>query len=84
MNTIEAAHYLGYDSVEVLKNIPISPIRLTSAGVGRGPRYDRRALDRWLDELSGLSHPTASPASDSDDAQSSFDAWRREREARRN
>jgi hypothetical protein len=83
MNAAEAARYLGYDSVEVLKNIPVPPIRLTSVGVGRGPRYDRHAIDSWLDELSGLKHPTASTASDNDDAQRQFEAWRRDCEARR-
>lgn len=54
MTPSETAAYLGYASTNVLRTIPVRPLRLAGVGGGTAPRYDRKALDRWLDELSGL------------------------------
>lgn len=53
----EAATYLGYSSTQVLRAIPVAPLRLARSGLGAGPRYDKVALDRWLDTLSGVASP---------------------------
>jgi hypothetical protein len=82
MNASEAARYLGHQSRAVLKSIPVAPIQLTADGVGRGRLYDRYAIDLWLDEVSGIRHPTASKASDTEERNAQFDHWRRAREAR--
>lgn len=67
LSKIETAHYLGYRSTANLSLIPIKPIRLSEVGGGTSPRYDRHALDRWLDGLSGPAQaPTAIAGSDSD------------------
>ena len=84
VNASEAARYLGHQSRAVLKEIPVSPIRLTRTGVGRGALYDLNAIDRWLDELSGIRQPTTESASAKDDPQSEFEEWRRAHYARHN
>lgn len=61
LSASEAAAYLGYSSTEVLKVVPVQAIRIAASGIGAGPRYDRRALDRWLDDLSGVPHITVMP-----------------------
>src|SRR5690606_15249894 len=48
----QAAIYLGYGSAEVLRHLPIAPVRLT--GPGGRPRWDRRHLDKYLDDLARL------------------------------
>lgn len=45
----QAAIYLGYTSPDVLRHIPVSPLRLT--GPGAQPRWDRKRLDAYLDSL---------------------------------
>lgn len=71
----QAAHYLGYKSVEVLRVIPILPIRFAEVGLGAGARYDMRPIDRWLDELSGL--PAASaPKTPEVEAEVALEEWR--------
>ena len=79
----EAAHYLHFKSTAALKNIPIKPIHLAEVGVGKGPKYDLHALDRWLDRLSGLAQqPTPSTASPNDEADAELAAWRAKRATR--
>lgn len=78
----QAAAYLGYATTGVLANIPVKPILLAEKGPGSQPKYDVRALDAFLDRLSGLSVPAAAvqpgPASeaDVDDAYEHFKAQR--------
>lgn len=38
LNATDACRYLGFKSVELLKNIPVKPIHLSVVGVGRAPR----------------------------------------------
>lgn len=73
----QAASYLGFKSTELLKNIPVGPVHLSVVGVGRAPRWDRLALDGWLDTLSGLSGPIAGPTEDDVDAE--LEAWSSQR-----
>lgn len=53
----QASAYLGYKSDHILKQIPISPVRL--AGVDGQSRWDRHQIDRYLDSLAGLPSETA-------------------------
>lgn len=80
----QAARYLAYKSTAALKKVPIQPIHLVEVGPGCAPKYDRHAIDRWLDGLSGLAEPptphSASPKNEADDA---LRAWEVRREARR-
>lgn len=74
----QAAAYLGFKSVELLQNIPVGPIRLSPVGVGRAPRWDRRALDHWLDGLSSIKR--CAPSADDDFAmESELSVWRASR-----
>lgn len=81
LNATDTAAYLGYSSTAVLKYLPIKPIHLTSMGVGLGPRWDRRKLDEYLDQLSGIC-PTLS-ANDVDSSQAAFDEWEARNAAKR-
>ncbi len=45
-----AAHYLGYKSTEILKKLPIKPIRIGSIGSESALRYDRHEIDRYLED----------------------------------
>lgn len=60
----QAARYLG--------NIPVSEVKRQAIGavpIGRHVRYDRVALDRYLDGLAGLtSDPTTQPSQNDADA----------------
>ncbi|WP_145998292.1 hypothetical protein [Caulobacter flavus] len=74
LNAKEAAQYLGFETRDVLKSIPVKPIELSVTGSGSSKRWDRRAIDQWLNEKSGL---LSRPALESghDVAQAEFDAW---------
>lgn len=79
----EAANYLGFRSTAVLRGLPIAPIHLATVGVGRAPRYDRKALDAYLDARSGLANSAAAnDADDRQEAETELEAWSRNREAR--
>lgn len=80
LNATDACQYLGFRSVELLKNIPVKPLHLSVVGVGRAPRWDRLALDRWLDTLSGLNGPSPEVTEEGVDAE--FDAWKAGRHGR--
>jgi len=60
----KAAAYLGYGSPDVLRHIPISPVKLT--GPSAQPRWDRKRLDDYLDSLSGFaaSQEVAEPSAE--------------------
>lgn len=74
----QAAEYLGFKSVEVLRSIPVDPIKLSTVGAGRAPRWDRRALDRYLDSLSSIED--SAPLVDDDVAlEAELGAWRANR-----
>ena len=78
----QAAAYLGYETTGVLANVPIKPVKLAEKGAGCQRRYDRAALDAWLDRLSGLSVAAASePDADEDPAEAVFGDWRAKRAA---
>lgn len=71
----QAAEYLGFKSVEVLRSIPVEPIKLSTVGVGRVPRWDRRALDRYLDSLSSI-EGAAPPTDDGFALEAELGVWR--------
>lgn len=52
LNAKQAAEYLGVSSY-LLNTIPVKPI-LLGDGVRPSKRWDRKGLDLWLDEASGL------------------------------
>jgi len=54
LNAGDTAKYLGFKSRDVLKNFPIKPIRICPEGVGSKEMWDRNAIDRHLDAISGL------------------------------
>lgn len=79
----QAAAYLGYATTGLLANIPVKPIQMAEAGPGSLPKYDRRALDAWLDRLSGLSVPAGEGQGKAgDDADAAYANWREGRAAR--
>lgn len=78
----QAAAYLGYATTGLLANIPVKPIQMAETGPGSQPKYDRRALDAWLDRLSGLSSPDRGAGEGGDDAEASYAAWRTARGGR--
>lgn len=71
----QAAEYLGFKSVEVLRSIPVEPIKLSTVGVGRAPRWDRFALDRYLDGLSSEAG-VVSPVDDGLVLEAELSVWR--------
>lgn len=73
----QAALYLGCTDARVLSTIPVKPIALGNGGPGRGKRYDRKALDQWIDRFSEPTHGTQA------DADAELEAWRRRRSERR-
>lgn len=71
----EAATYCGFVTKagnpqvdRFRERCPIQPLPFS----GRQHTYDRKALDQWLDELSGL-HPTGQNSGDA------FDEWQKGR-----
>lgn len=72
----QAAAYLGYATTGLLAAIPVKPIQMTGAGPGCQPKYDRRALDAWLDGLSGLSVPAEAGAPPGDQAERAYADWK--------
>jgi len=62
----EAAAYLAIPKAAV-KRIPVHPVN-----VGGRLRWDRVALDAWLDKAAGLIVPPSTDAITSDDP---FDQW---------
>ena len=68
----QAAEYLGYNSTDLLRHIPVKAVRLMP--VNGQPRWDRRQLDAWLDELGGAAN-TAANDDGHDDVDAEFDAW---------
>ena len=86
----QAAAYLGYATTGILAVIPVKPVQLAAEGVGAQPKYDIRALDAFLDRLSGLSVPAPSgvdaadapaPPSPEDQAETAYDRWKATRAA---
>lgn len=75
LTVAQAAMYLGYKSSAVLANIPVKPLRLADVGVGTGHRYDRKALDLWLDGLSGLAVQGVQETASNDEADEAFREW---------
>lgn len=58
----QAATYLGYTSPDVLRHIPVGPLRLT--GPGAQPRWDRNHIDAYLDSLSNIAASAETPELD--------------------
>ena len=77
----QAAAYLGYATTGLLAKIPVQPVQMTTAGAGSLPKYDRAALDAWLDRLSGLSVPTAAGGAGEgdDDPEVAYEGWKARR-----
>ena len=77
-----AAAYLGYKSTAILAHVPVSPVFVSLDGRRRQPRYDRRALDAYLDGLSGFRTAQASGADgalETEVAETEFAAWQARR-----
>ena len=49
MTAAQAANYLGRKTTHVLKSLPFAPVP-----IGKGQLWDRNAIDRYLDVLSGI------------------------------
>lgn len=68
--------------LDLPKDAPLSCIPVQPLNIGRSPRWDRKAVDAWLDAASGLS-PTipahAAPIVDKDDPNAAFQGWMTER-----
>lgn len=77
----DAAYYLGYKSTEILKKIPIKPIRIASIGSESALRYDRHEIDHYLDRMSGL-QVEANTSDGLDEADALFEEWSRRDAAR--
>lgn len=80
----QAAQYLGYETTGVLANIPVQPVQMVRPGLpGSQPKYDRYALDAWLDRLSGLSVPAGrlALAEGPQDVEEGYATWRAARAA---
>ena len=77
----EAASYLGYKSQDILRKIPIKPIRIAIIGPESAPRYDRYQLDAWIDGMSGLSGSVV-VVPEIDEAAAALNDWMSSNEAR--
>jgi hypothetical protein len=81
----QAAAYLGYATTGILAAIPVKPVQLAQKGPGAQPKYDIRALDAFLDRLSGLSVPPAAgaevQADPEEEAETAYDRWKATRAA---
>jgi len=78
----EAAAYLGYKSTAVLASVPVAPLRISLDGAAANPRYDVRALDAWLDGLSGIMPVALGATAEDVAAEDEFNAWSARRAAR--
>lgn len=65
----------------MMKNIPVRPIHLVAEGLGKAARYDRSAIDAWLDGLSNHRAKNSTPAFPQLDGQDAFDQWEASRAA---
>jgi len=54
LTAAQTANYLGYRCTAILRSLPVRPLRISLTDAGGSPRWDRAALDRWLDEMSNL------------------------------
>src|SRR4051812_34057672 len=75
----QAAAYLGYATTGLLANIPVKPVQMVDTGAGSQLKWDRAALDAWLDRLSGLSvAPGPQPAGGDapDDADAAYELFK--------
>lgn len=80
LTATQAAQYLGYGTTGLLATIPVKPVQMAAKGPGSQPKYDRAALDAWLDRLSGLSVPATTGAGDAeDDAETAYEGWKARR-----
>ena len=70
----ETARYLGYKTASIIDIVGIVPIRLNESGPGSSPRYDKNALDDYLNNLSGLCRSASIPNAD-DDAKRALQEW---------
>tara|TARA_R110000787_G_scaffold99052_9_gene203544 strand:+ start:385 stop:684 length:300 start_codon:yes stop_codon:yes gene_type:complete len=75
LTAAQTATYLGYRSIAILRALPIYPIRLSSCETGGAPRWDKVAVDAWLDTKSDLK-PTPSNGRDDADVEVELNAWR--------
>lgn len=86
LTAIEAAKYLGFKSSQILRRIPVEPILISDDGLTNTRRYDRKALDAWLDQRSGLtasaSLPHTDPGLEAEAAELEFAAWKERKDAR--
>lgn len=80
LNAEQAAAYLGYATTGLLDNIPVKPVKMANDGPGSQPKWDRCALDAWLDRLSGLSvPPPQGGAGEGGDGEAAYANWKARR-----
>lgn len=71
LTAAQAAAYVGYKSTEALKGIPVRPIVVIDDRPA-ARRWDRKALDLWIDDLSGIG---AAKSDDEEDLEAEVAAW---------
>lgn len=75
LTAAQTATYLAYRSTAILRTLPIHPIRLSSGETGGAPRWDKVAVDAWLDTMSDLERISSNDHDDAD-VEDELNAWR--------
>jgi predicted DNA-binding transcriptional regulator AlpA len=72
LNADQAAEYLALKTRHALGRVPVRPLK-----IGALVRWDRRALDAWLDEIAGftVSSPAGSLMAAGDDPEEALKGW---------
>lgn len=76
LSASDAARYLGYKSVDALKRIPVHPLTIIDGGVRGAPRWDKKAIDLWLDSLSSISANSNDNIAETEDVDAELQAWK--------
>lgn len=77
----EAAAYLGYKSTWILEKLDIKPISIATVGGSSRELYDRRAIDLYLDRLSGVENIGEIAEPEEEDPDEAFRRWDQGRKA---
>lgn len=76
LSASDAARYLGYKSVDALKRIPVRPLNIIDGGVRGAPRWDKKAIDLWLDILSSISANSNDNIAEVEGVDAELQAWK--------
>ena len=79
LTAAQTATYLGYRSTAILRSLPIHPIRLSSGETGAAPRWDKVAVDAWLDTMSDLTRMLTID-NKTEDLEAELNSWSAQRE----